>query len=222
MFRVITPAVAKVDATDERYVGGRSAWMSEYYKFLVMRTARPHPHVHETFAPGGFYLLSQMPVLLLAKLEAIKVRTPHQTPHIDTPVCCICENLPNLRARSIKPLVRISPPVGEQQEVARRHFTNAREKFPEVLRAVDEYPHFISLGPGTTIGVSPVQACVGITSLFRSKKPLLETHQQLIPRRRKTETPRKALSAWRTPAGERSRESVLALTPSSHCERRRT
>ena len=126
MLLVVPPAVAQVDATDERHIAIRSTGMTKDDELLVVRTERAHAHVEQALPPGRLDLGSELTVLGRAELEAIEVRAPYEAAHIDTATGSRSEHRADLGAPLVQALVRIPSPVGEQEQVARPIAVTAR------------------------------------------------------------------------------------------------
>src|SRR5664279_6491739 len=99
---------------------GRPGWRSTT-SFWWCDPPGANPHVPQALAAGGFDVLTEMPVLLLAEREPVEVRAPHQSLDHHATAGGVRENSRDLSVRVAQALVGITPPIGEQQQVTGSH-----------------------------------------------------------------------------------------------------
>src|SRR5215213_4073841 len=118
MVSIVMTAMAQVDTADEGNIVLGMTRVPQYDELLMVRTARPDPHIQQAFAACGFNVLAEVAVLLFTELKAVEVRPPKQAPDVNTSATCSREDLRHLRPITIQALVWIAPPVSEEQQVA--------------------------------------------------------------------------------------------------------
>jgi hypothetical protein len=168
---VIVAAVAQVDPADERDILLRPAIVAEYDELLVVRAAGPYPHVQQAFPARRFDVLTQMPVFLLAELELVQMRSPHQAPDQYAAPCGVAQNLGYGAAVTGQPLVGVATPVGEQQEVTGPQLAHFGHQFGEVGRSMHQRPYLVPGRPGLAASVPIVESRRGIAALPRGEQP---------------------------------------------------
>ena len=143
---IVAPAVAQVDATDERHVLLGTPLVAQYHEFLVVRPEDADPLVEQTLTAGGVDLLAQVAILRGAELESVEVRPPDKSSNVDTASGRCGEHLAHLcSCRHVQPLVRIAPPVREQQKIARSQPRHLVQQPAEVHRPVHQRQDCIPL-----------------------------------------------------------------------------
>jgi len=78
MISVISPAVAKIDASDEGCVAISACRVADDHELLVMRAPESHSLVEDDLSPRRVYLLAEVAVLPGAETESVQVRPPEQ------------------------------------------------------------------------------------------------------------------------------------------------
>ena len=178
----VAAAVTQVDATDERDVEFRAPRMTQHDEFLVVRSARSDPHVPQALTTGGLDLLTEMPVLLFAEREPVKVRAPHQPLDHHSSPGRVREDPRDLGARPVEELVGITAPIGEQQQVTGRQRLHAAEQFGEVRLPMNQGGDIIAGRERQAAGVPAVQHGERIAPLGRTEEPLAHAHGDIEPR----------------------------------------
>ena len=107
MTGIVPPAVAQVDPTDEGHVLILPARMSKHHELLVVAASPADPLVEQHLAPGLVQDLSELEVLLLAELRLVRMRPPHQTPHVDAASGQLGQHLAQGGTRAVQQLVWI-------------------------------------------------------------------------------------------------------------------
>ena len=143
---VVAPAVAQVDAADERDVLLGSALAAHDEELLVVRAALAHPLVEQRLAAALVDDPAEVAVLLA--VEPARVGAPHQRPHLDVARGRVTEQLGDGRPVLGQPLVGVAAPVGEEDAVAGRRRLDQLDEAREVGRAVHAGDHQVAGGPG--------------------------------------------------------------------------
>lgn len=138
---IVMTAVAQVDATDVGSVEMRPARMTDHDQLLMVRAARPHPHIEQATTSGPVDLFPEMAVFRLGEPESVEVRTPYEAAHENASGCCLGEDIGHLATRAVEELVRVAAPVGEEQEVSFDHPVHGRQQLGEVGTAVYQGTH---------------------------------------------------------------------------------
>lgn len=115
---VVTPAVAQVDPAGEGDVAFRRPRVPQHHQLLVVRAAPADPLVEQHLAAGGGDRLTQVAVLRLAVGQQVEVGAPDQALDHHAPLRGPREELRHGRPVRAQPLVRVAPPVGEEEVVA--------------------------------------------------------------------------------------------------------
>ena len=110
--------------------------MSKHHELLVVAAAPADPFVEQHLAPGLVQDLSELEVLLLAELRLVRMRPPHQTSHVDAVPGQIGQDLAQSGTRAVQQLVRISPPIREEEVIAGPQSGKAGVEAFEVCGAV--------------------------------------------------------------------------------------
>jgi hypothetical protein len=145
--RVVSAAVAQVDSADECDVALGAVGVAQDDELLVVRATGTYPHVQQALAAGGFDLLAEVAVLALAELEAVQVRTPDQALDDHAALGSLAQHRADLTTRAaarVERLVRVTAPVGEQQQVARLLGAHRCEELGEVHGTVNQGTHQIT------------------------------------------------------------------------------
>jgi hypothetical protein len=91
--------------------------------------------------------LAEAAVLLLAVLQHVEVRAPHQSLDDNASLRGGAEKLGDGGTIGTHELVGIAAPVGEEQVIARLERLNLADEVVKVSRAVDERPNVVSGAP---------------------------------------------------------------------------
>ena len=170
--RVVIPAaVAQVDPAHVRHIPLGAASMAQHDQLLVMRSAVAHPHIQQAFAARGNDSLAEIAVFLQAVPEPVQVRAPEQAADDHAAAGRVGQHPRHLRARAVEPLIRVAPPVGEQQQVAWSHGADAAKQFGEVRGTVQQRAHPVPGGPCSAVVVAGVQPRGGIAALISGEEP---------------------------------------------------
>jgi hypothetical protein len=144
--------VAQVDAPGERHVAGRVAGMAQDDDLLVVAAHPAHPLVEHHDPTAVLDRLVQRGVLLLGEAQAVPVGPPDEPGHAHAAAARRREQLPDRRPVLAHPLVRVAPPVGEEQVVAPAELLDRRHQPVEVDRPVDERFREVARRPGRQPG----------------------------------------------------------------------
>ena len=146
--RVVAAGMTQIDAPGERDVPLRRAGMPDDDQLLVMRPADTDALIQQHLPACAFDRLAEVSVLLLAVGELVQMRPPHQTLDDDTAFGGAAEQFTDGRAVVAHLLVRVAPPVREEQVVARAQRFHFGDETIEVRRAVDQRLRPVALAPG--------------------------------------------------------------------------
>ncbi len=147
----------------------------------MVRTPGPDPHFPDAFAAGRLDLLAEMPVLRLAEVEAVQVRTPDQALDDHAPLGRLAQYPGHLGTGAGQPLVRIAPPVGVEHDVAGPGFAQRGEQLGEVGPPVPQSAHLVAGTPGPAVGTATVQAGVRVAPLIAGEEPPVQRHDIRYP-----------------------------------------
>jgi len=115
---VVAAPVAQVDAPSERDILVLTAGVVYQHELLMVRARPAHPLVQQHLA-CLVDSLAEVDRLLLAQVDVVGVRPPHEPSHVDTPLEQPGENRAQLRPLdAAEAFVGVAPPVGEQHEIA--------------------------------------------------------------------------------------------------------
>ena len=143
--RIVASRVAQVDAADEGDVALGSTGVADHHELLVMGAAGPDPHVQQRLRAGRLQLLTGLPVRLAGEGELVPVRAPDQAPDVDATTIRRAEQLDHGRVRIVgQLLVRVTAPVGEQDQVAGPGLLDPFLQLGEVGGAVHQRADVIS------------------------------------------------------------------------------
>ena len=158
--------MAQVDATDEGDVALGSSGVADHHELLVMGSGGPDPHVQQSLRAGGLQLLTGLPVRPAGERELVPVRAPDQASDIDTTTIRRAEQFDHGRRRILaQPLIGVTAPVGEQDQVAGPGLLDPFLQLGEVADAVHQRADVISPRPRL---VARVQSSSTVCSLARS------------------------------------------------------
>jgi hypothetical protein len=104
----------------------------------VVRAAGTDPHVPQHFAAGGVDLFAEVTVLLLAERESIQMRSPDKSSDDDSAPGGLTEHRRDIGIRAGKSLIWIASPVREQQQIARRHRSDAAQQLRKIAGAMNQ------------------------------------------------------------------------------------
>jgi hypothetical protein len=104
--------------------------------------------IQQHLAAGLFDHVAEMLVLLLAVLKLVQMRPPHQPLDDGASFGSAAEQLGDRRPIFAHLLVRVTPPVREEQVVAGTQRLDLCDEVAEVRRAVDQRLGPIALAPG--------------------------------------------------------------------------
>lgn len=180
MAGVVAPAVAEVDAADERDVLLGAAGVAQHDELLVVRAAGAHPHVEQALAARLLDLLAEVAVLAFAELQAVQVGAPHQSLDGDAPCRGGREHVPDLGALAGEPFVRVAAPVGEQQQVARAQPPYRGQELGEVRGAVHQRPYEVAVGPRPAAGAAVVDPGRGVAAFVGGQQPVARVHGAVL------------------------------------------
>ena len=124
------------------------AGMAHEHQLLVVRPGPPHPLVQQHLAAGLVHHLGEVDRLLLAEVRLVRVRPPHEAPHVDAPLDEVDEHGRQLAPRV--PSRRSSPSPRQSVSSTRSPALQALprlEQAAEVLGAVHQRPDLVALGP---------------------------------------------------------------------------
>ncbi len=172
MRRVVSAGVAQIDTPRERDVALGFVGMPDDDELLVMRPAEAHALIQQHLTTGPFDVLAEVLVLLLAVLQLVQMRPPHQTLDDDAPFGRVAEQFADGRATVTHLLVWVTPPVREEQVIARAQGLHLGDEVVEVRRAVDQGLRPIALAPGRHLGR-------GITP-FRTREEPIATFSHAV------------------------------------------
>ncbi|MER5928159.1 hypothetical protein [Streptomyces mirabilis] len=181
MSGVVPTAVAQIDPADEGDVPLGPTRVAQHHELLMVRAARPHPHVEQALPSRLLDLLPQVVVLLFAELEPIQVRAPHQPLDDDTAACGVAQHVADSALRTVQQLVRVTPPVREHQYVAGPLRPHGREQLGEVHRPMYQGADVVARGPRRTVGMTAVYPRRGIPPLSGGQQPVGAFHVAVLP-----------------------------------------
>ena len=115
---VVASRVTQIDAAGECHVALRLGRMADDDQLLMVRAAEANALIEQHLTAGSLDRLAEMLVLLLAVLELVQVRAPHQALDDDPASGGSAEQLGDRRAGLAQFLVGVAAPVGEEQIVA--------------------------------------------------------------------------------------------------------
>ena len=155
---VVATRMAQVDPADEGDVALRSTDVANHHQLLVMGAGGPDPHVQQGLRPGRLQLLAGLPVGTAGEGELVPVRSPDQAPDVDATTIGCAQELDDGRVRVVgELLIRISAPVGEQDQVPRPGLLDPLPQLGEVGGAVHQRADVVSRRPRPVVGVDVVQ-----------------------------------------------------------------
>ncbi len=149
---VVAATVGEVDATDERDVPARVLLVAHDHELLVVAAQGPDPLVEQHLAPGVVDRLGQVPVLLGREAEVVEVGPPHESLHQHTPASRGRQRLHDGGPVVGELLVRVAPPVGDDDQVAGSGARDRLGQCGEVGPPVHERAHAVALGPRPDAG----------------------------------------------------------------------
>ncbi len=149
---VVAPAVAQVDPTDERDVGGRVLGVADDDELLVVAAHRPDPLVEQDLALVVVDVLRQVAVLLRRELEPVEVGAPEQALDHRPAPGHFAERPAHGRPVVGQQLVGVTTPVREDDEVTGSCALQRLQQHREVGAPVDQWQDLVALGPGLQSG----------------------------------------------------------------------
>lgn len=179
MLSPVEPAVTEVDSARECDVEIWTTRVTEYDEFLMVRTKRAHAHVAQALTAGRPDLLTEMPILFPAECETVQVGAPDETLDQHPAGGRLAQHVRNRTALIIQRLIRVTPPVGEQQQVTGPHQPHAPEELGEVRRPVHENANLVAHCPGQTVSVSLIQPGRGVATPLGAQEPVRSTHNHI-------------------------------------------
>ncbi len=149
---VVTPAVAKVDAADERHILARRARVPQHDQLLVMAAAPPGPGVQQDLAAVRVDLPDELRVGLLGLAQRLRVGPPQQAEHPDPPPGRPAQHLAGRGTRAIQELVEVTPEVQEIDLVAVLGGVDLGVQPGEVAAPVHQRLDQVAGGEGAEVG----------------------------------------------------------------------
>lgn len=113
MLRIVPPRVAEVDPAHKGHVLLRLALPPDHEELLVMRPEPADPLIEQHLPAGLVDLRAQALVLLRVEREAVRMRPPEKTSHVDPGMGEVDQNLADGGAFRKQLFVPVAPPVGE-------------------------------------------------------------------------------------------------------------
>ena len=93
----------------------------------------------------------EVTILLLAERKPIQMRTPEEALDHDTSSRSISKQARDLVTSLVQALIRIAPPVSEQQHVPGAHQLDTSQQLGEVRHAVHQNPDIVARRPRQTV-----------------------------------------------------------------------
>lgn len=165
----VVPPVTEVHPSDERDVALTRP--PDHHDLLVMAATTPHALVEEHLPSHAVHDLSEVQVLLLTEVLLVRMRPPHEPPHVAAPPAEIRQYVPQFGTGPGQPFVGVATPVREQDEVAGAELPQAAFETAEVLLAVDEDADVVPGRPREPVGVSSIDGRVSVPSLAGAQEP---------------------------------------------------
>jgi hypothetical protein len=169
---VVPAAVTEVDPADERDVELGPAGVPQHDELLVVGSAGANPHVQQHLAAGPLDPLAEVLVLLRAERQPVPVRTPDQPAHVHPALGRRAEQVGDRRVvLGCQPLVRVTAPVGEQQQVATAQRPDPAGQLGEVDCPVHERLRAVAGRVRTAAGVAGVEPGACVAPLGSGQEP---------------------------------------------------
>ena len=138
-------------------------------ELLMLGSAWTHAHISDALAASRLYLFAEVAILLLAERKLVQVRMPQQPLDHYSPRGRVGEHSRHRVASLVQPLIRISAPIREQQQISRAHQLDASQQVSEIGHAVYQNRDIVAGRPGHAIAITVIQPSCTIPPLGRSQ-----------------------------------------------------